>query len=158
MLTRRAQPTAMVASTPTGERGRRAVPGGVPRRIALGGGRIGRASRAGLGAGPASRSATALAGGAAIFWDIRSERPGAWRRKAFRRWVELIRGHLAPVGSLAMLAEAFAHEAAVPVAPEVAAPELRDRLEASPLLVAYVVRWLELRDGVPLEPWRSIAR
>jgi hypothetical protein len=148
----------MVASTPTGERGRRTVPGGVPRRIVLGGGRIGRASRVGLGAGPASRSATALAGGAAIFWDLRAERPVAWRRKAFRRWVELIRGHLAPVGSLAMLAESFAREAGQPVAPGLLNPELRDRLEASPLLAAYVVRWLELRDGVPLEPWRSIAR
>ncbi len=148
----------MVASTPTGERGRRTVPGGVPRRIALGGRRIGRASRAGLGAGPASRSATALAGGAAIFWDLRAERPGAWRRKAFRRWVELIRGHLAPVGSLATLTESFAREAALPIAPDVSTPELRDRLEASPLLVAYVIRWLELRDGVPLEPWRSMTR
>lgn len=148
----------MVAPTPTGERGRRTIPGGVPRRIALGGDRIGRASRAGLGAGPASRSATALAGGAAIFWDLRAEQPVAWRRKAFRRWVELIRGHLAPVGSLAMLAESFAREAALSVAPGVPTPEVRDRLEASPLLVAYVVRWLELRDGVPLEPWRSIAR
>jgi hypothetical protein len=27
---------------------------------------------------------------------------------------------------------------------------------ASPLLAAYVVRWLELRDGELLEPWRAI--
>ena len=87
----------MVASTLTGERGRRAVPGGVPRRIGLGGGRIGRATRTGLGAGPASRSASALADGAAIFWEIRAERPTSWRRKAFRRWVELFRPHLAPI-------------------------------------------------------------
>jgi len=146
----------MVASTLTGERGRRVAPGGVPRRTALASGRIGRASRAGLGAGPASRSASALAGGAAIFWDLRSERPTAWRRKAFRRWVELIRGHLAPVRSLAMLAESFAREATLPTIWDGPGSPLRERLEASPLLVAYVVRWLEHRDGVPLDSWRSI--
>ena len=93
----------MVASTLTGERGRRVVPGGLPRRIGLGGGRVGRAARVGLGAGPASRSASALVSGAAIFWELRAEQPPAWRRKGFRRWVELIRGHLAPIASLDLL-------------------------------------------------------
>jgi hypothetical protein len=153
----------MVASTLTGERGRRAIPGGVPRRIGLGGGRVGRATRVGLGAGPASRSVAALADGAAIFWDVRSERPIAWRRKAFRRWVDLIRGQLDPIGSLSMLAASFVREAGLPVAVDLRAPVvphavIRDHLTTSPLLAAYVVRWLELRDGVPLEPWRSIAR
>ena len=147
----------MVASTLTGERGRRVVPGGVPRRIGLGGGRVGRAARVGLGAGPASRSATALAGGAAIFWEVRAERPAPWRRKGFRRWVELIRGHLAPIGSLDLLAESFAREAVPPVDPDDTDADVRGRLICSPLLAAYVVRWLELRDGATLEAWRSIA-
>jgi len=34
--------------------------------------------------------------------------------------------------------------------------DLRDRLAASPLLVAYVVRWMELRDGTALEGWRAL--
>ncbi len=146
----------MVASTLTGERARRTVPGGGPRRTTIGGGWIGSASRAGLGAGPAARSTHALAGGAAIFWDVRAERPSTWRRKAFRRWVELIRGHLAPIRSLEALAKSFAREAAHPVA-SADGPDLRDRLAASPLLAAYVVRWLELRNGEPLDAWRSIA-
>jgi len=147
----------MVASTLTGERGRRAVPGGVPRRIGLGGGRVGRAARVGLGAGPASRSATALAGGAAIFWEVRAERPAPWRRKSFRRWVELIRGHLAPIGSLELLVESFAREAVPPFDLGGGEPDVRGRLAVSPLLAAYVIRWLELRDGESLEAWRTIA-
>jgi len=149
----------MVASTLTGERGRRVVPGGVPRRIALGGGRIGHVTRTGLGAGPTSRSASALAGGAAIFWEVRADRPPAWRRKAFRRWVEAIRGHLAPIGSLESLTESFSREAGGPLTPSRpvgSVAELRARLAASPLLVAYVIRWVELSDGAPLEAWRSI--
>lgn len=146
----------MVASTLTGERGRRVIPGGVPRRIGFGSGRIGSATRTGLGAGPASRSAAALAGGAAIFWEIRSERPAPWRRKAFRRWVELFRHHLAPIRSLDTLAASFAREAVVPVEYDEDGHALAGRLLVSPLLAAYVVRWLELRDGEPLDPWRSL--
>jgi hypothetical protein len=149
----------MVASTLTGERGRRVIPGGVPRRIVLGGGRIGRVSRTGLGAGTTSRSASALAGGATIFWEVHADRPAAWRRKAFRRWVDAIRGHLAPIGSLESLTESFSREACGP--PTLSGPvgtvaELRARLAASPLLVAYVIRWVELSDGSPLEAWRTI--
>lgn len=137
----------MVASTLTGERGRRAVPGGLPARTALGGGRSGHASRVGLGTGLAVRSASALAGGAAIFWDVQGDRPTTWRRKAFRRWVELFRTHLAPIVSLDLLAESFAREAVLPVDLDDDWPEIGDRMMASPLLAAYVIRWLELRDG-----------
>ncbi|MEA2537869.1 MAG: hypothetical protein QOF11_2103 [Chloroflexota bacterium] len=146
----------MVASTLTGERGRRVVPGGLPARTALGGGRSGRAVRVGLGTGQATRSATALTGGAAIFWGLRGERPTAWRRKTFRRWVELFRTHLAPIASLDMLADSFAREAVLPVEPGDGWPEIGDRMLASPLLAAYVVRWLELRDGELLESWRAL--
>jgi hypothetical protein len=148
----------MVASTLTGERGRRGVPGGISRRTVLGGGRVGRATRTGLGAGPAARSAAALADGAAIFWEIRAERPTTWRRKAFRRWVELFRYHLAPIGSLDSLAESFAREAVMPIEIDEDGHELAGHLLVSPLLAAYVIRWLELRDRETLEPWRSIAR
>jgi hypothetical protein len=146
----------MVASTLTGERGRRVVPGGLPARTALGGGRSGHAGRVGLGAGPAFRSASALAGSAAIFWDVLGNRPTAWRRKSFRRWVDLFRTHLEPIGSLDMLAESFAREAVLPVELDEDWPEIGDRLLASPLLAAYVIRWLELRDDDYLEPWREI--
>jgi hypothetical protein len=55
-----------------------------------------------------------------------------------------------------MLAESFAREATLPTIWDGPGSPLRERLEASPLLVAYVVRWLELRDGVPRDSWRSI--
>lgn len=148
----------MVASTLTGERGRRAVPGGLPARTVLGGGRSGYASRVGLGTGLAVRTASALAGGAAIFWDVQGDRPTTWRRKAFRRWVELFRTHLAPIVSLDLLAESFAREAVLPVDLDDDWPEIGDRMMASPLLAAYVIRWLELRDGERLQPWREIVR
>ena len=148
----------MVALTLTGERGRRAVPGGLPARTALGGGRSGHASRVGLGTGLAVRSASALAGGAAIFGDVQGDRPTTWRRKAFRRWVELFRTHLAPIVSLDLLAESFAREAVLPVDLDDDWPEIGDRMMASPLLAAYVIRWLELRDGEHLQPWREIVR
>ena len=132
-------------------------PGGLPARTALGSGRSGRAGRVGLGTVQAVRSAAALAGGAAIFWDVRGERPAAWRRKAFRRWVELFRIHLGPIASLDSLAESFAREAVLPIELDDDWPEIGDRLLASPLLAAYIIRWLELRDGELLEPWRAIA-
>jgi hypothetical protein len=147
----------MVASTLTGERGRRTVPRGSRRRVVLGGGRVGGAARTGLGAGPASRSAATIAAGAAIFWDLRATRPAAWRRKAFHRWVEAIRGHLEPVVSLDVLAESFAHEATPQVGngddPVVT---MGERLLTSPLLAAYVIRWLELADDDLLDPWRTL--
>ena len=146
----------MVASTLTGERGRRVVPGGLPARTVLGGGRSGHAVRVGLGTGQAFRSATALADGAAIFWDVRGERPAAWRRKAFRRWVELFRTHLSPIASIDLLAESFAREAVLPIELDEDWPEIGDRMLVSPLLAAYLIRWLELRDGEVLEPWRAI--
>ncbi|MDP9484035.1 MAG: hypothetical protein M3P84_12535 [Chloroflexota bacterium] len=146
----------MVASTLTGERGRRVVPGRLPARIALGGGRSGYAGWVGLGTSPTVRSASTLAGGAAIFWDVQGDRPTAWRRKAFRRWVDLFRTHLGPIASLDMLAESFAREAVLPIELDDDWPEIGDRLLASPLLAAYVIRWLELRDGELIEPWRAI--
>ncbi len=115
------------------------------------------AARTGLGAGSASRSAATLADGAAIFWMIRSNRPAAWRRKCFHRWVEAIRGHLEPVISHQVLAESFAREALPPMGtggdPVVT---LDDRLLTSPLLAAYVVRWLELETDEFLDPWRRL--
>lgn len=114
-------------------------------------------ARTGLGAGPASRSAATLAVGAAIFCDLRATRPPAWRRKVFHRWVEAIRVHLEPVVSLGVLAESFAREA---VRPDGSGDEpfltLGDRLLVSPLLAAYVVRWLELEDDALLDPWRTL--
>ena len=147
----------MVASTPTGERGRRAVLRGSPDRLALRRGRVVNAARTGLGAGPVSRSAVTLADGTAIFWILRAARPAAWRRKAFHRWVEAIRAHLEPVVSHHVLAESFAREAIPPMGtggdPVVT---IDDRLLTSPLLAAYVVRWLELDTDDLLDPWRRL--
>jgi len=130
---------------------------GSPGRLALRRGRVVNAARTGLGAGSASRSAATLADGAAIFWILRSTRPAAWRRKAFHRWVEAIRAHLEPVVSHHVLAESFAREAVPPMGtggdPVVT---LGDRLLTSPLLAAYVVRWLELETDELLDPWRRL--
>jgi hypothetical protein len=147
----------MVASTPTGERGRRTVPGGSPGRLALRRGRVVNAARTGLGAGSASRSAATLADGAAIFWMIRAARPPAWRRKSFHRWVEAFRAHLEPVVSHHVLAESFAREALPPMgAGDDPVVTIDDRLLTSPLLAAYVVRWLELEEDDLLDPWRRL--
>ena len=118
---------------------------------------MGRGTRTGLGADPAARSAAALADGATIFWEIRAERPASWRRKTFRRWVEAFRRHLDPIRSLDSLAASFAREAVIPIEYDEDGHALAGRLLVSPLLAAYVVRWLELRDGDALEPWRSLA-
>ena len=56
-----------------------------------------------------------------------------------------------------MLIESFAREAVPPVDLDGAEPDVKGRLLASPLLAAYVVRWLELRDGEALAAWRAIA-
>lgn len=80
-----------------------------------------------------------------------------WRLRSFRRWVEGIRTHLEPVVSHDVLAESFAREAAFqigtggdPIA------TIGDRLLTSPLLAAYVVRWIELEEDILLDPWRRL--
>jgi hypothetical protein len=118
---------------------------------------VGDVARTGLGAGLASRSAATLAAGAAIFRELRATRPAAWQRKAFHRWVEAIRVHLEPVVSLDVLIASFEREA---VRLDDSGQEpfmlVGDRLLVSPLLAAYVIRWLELRDDDLLDPWRTL--
>jgi hypothetical protein len=97
-----------------------------------------------------------LADGAAIFWVLRATRPAGWRRKAFHRWVEAFRVHLEVVVSHDVLAQSFAQEAASFGADEQPFVVIGDRLLASPLLAAYVVRWLELEDDDLLDPWRRL--
>ena len=118
---------------------------------------VGDVARTGLGAGLASRSAATLAAGAAIFRELRASRPAAWQRKPFHRWVEAIRVHLEPVVSLDVLVASFEREA-VRLDDNGEEPFARvgDRLLVSPLLAAYVIRWLELRDDDLLDPWRTL--
>ena len=106
----------MVASTLTGERGRRVVPGGIPRRIVLGerAGRARHPDRTGGRAGcpdpqppwPAVRPSSGMSGPS-------GRRAGGERRSGAGS--KLFRSHLAPIQSLDTLAESFAREAVIPV-------------------------------------------
>ena len=95
-------------------RGRRGVSTGWPTASA---GRRSAASaapsRAGLGAGPTVPPGADLERCVTVFWEVRETDRRAWRRKAFRRWVELIRGSSPLIGTTAALAESFAREAAL---------------------------------------------
>jgi hypothetical protein len=146
----------MIGVVAARSRGRRGVSTERPRRRGPSIDHLGRPVRAGLGAGPTVRSGADLERWVTRFWEVRETRPPAWRRKAFRRWVELIRGQLALIGTSATLTESFAREAALLGALDEPEEALRGRLERSPLVVAYVVRWLELRDRVELPAWREL--
>jgi len=73
-----------------------------------------------------------------------------WRSRRFAREVALVRRHLEPVGSPAVLASSFGREAfqglgslagGVPSA------------SAGPARVAYALRWIELQLDLDLPPW-----
>jgi hypothetical protein len=63
--------------------------------------------------------------------------PARWAEPAFGREVDLVRAHLAPVRSRAVLAASFEREAFHVVMD-------RHSLDSGPVRVAYALRWLEL--------------
>jgi hypothetical protein len=73
-------------------------------------------------------------------------RPGRWTHARFGREVELVRGHLAPVRSRAVLAASFGREA-------FQGDPLRHEDAPGPVTVAYAIRWLELGDGEARPRW-----
>lgn len=77
----------------------------------------------------------------------RGRRPDDWMRPGFAREVELIRLHLAPIRSRAVLAASFGREAFHGTTPDGIAPESR------PVAIAYAIRWLELADGEARPRW-----
>ena len=81
--------------------------------------------------------------------------PARWLSATFARNVDLVRAHLRPIHTHAMLALSYGREHfhIVAVGPPPRAPQLisRDATE-----VAYAVRWLELDRGADLGAWRTI--
>lgn len=73
----------------------------------------------------------------------------AWQRPSFARRVEAVRRHLAPIADPGLLASSFGREA-------FHGPRLGrvPAVWASPVRVAYVVRWIELQSGLAMPPWR----
>jgi hypothetical protein len=80
-----------------------------------------------------------------------SRRPTGWEAPRFRREVDLVRAHLRPIRTRALLAASFGREAfhGRPRAGTDAA------IVNSAVRVAYAVRWLELNDGVDRPPWKT---
>ena len=72
-----------------------------------------------------------------------------WREPRFAGQVEAVRRHLAPIGDADLIAASFTREAfhgrRLARVPAVA---------ASPVRVAYAIRWIELQVGLALPPFR----
>ncbi len=83
---------------------------------------------------------------------IAGENAGSWGEPAFAREVELIRRHLAPIGSRTALTASFGREAFHGLGGD--AMDLSPRSQA--LRVAYALRWLELGDGTSFPPWPRV--
>ena len=77
-------------------------------------------------------------------------RPGRWVAPVFGREVDLVRLHLAPIRSRIGLAASFGREAFHGEVARGAAD-----IDAGPVTAAYVIRWLELGDGIARGPWQS---
>ena len=90
-----------------------------------------------------------------MWLDRPSGVPARWRSATFARNVDLVRAHLRPIQTHAMLALSYGREHfhVVAIGPPPRAPQLisRDATE-----VAYAVRWLELDRRADLGPWHSI--
>jgi hypothetical protein len=89
--------------------------------------------------------------------------PAGWRSERFAAGVDSVRHQLAPIRTLASLADSYAREslhrsgpvlpATVEPRPGCAAPW---RLADSSLEVAYAMRWIELDRGRALHDWRTL--
>ena len=114
-----------------------------------------------LPSGGAPPSAPALAPHRALALDallvLRTlrDRPrdaGFWGEPAFAREVDLVRRHLAPIGSRRGLAASFSREA-------FQGPAIRRSPDLDgfrPVRIAYAVRWLELGDGRRRPAWSDL--
>ena len=74
-------------------------------------------------------------------------RPRSWSRPRFVREVALVRAHLEPIGDAPLLAASYGREAfqSLPASP-------REVAQATPVRVAYAMRWAELATGLRLPP------
>jgi len=85
--------------------------------------------------------------------ELSGEAPAPWTNR-FLAEVRLIRNHLTPISSRALLASSFDRESFG--RPEGLTAELAaERLRASAVHVAYATRWLELAE--PEEPRRALS-
>ncbi|MEW6226118.1 MAG: hypothetical protein AB1627_15950 [Chloroflexota bacterium] len=74
-------------------------------------------------------------------------RPGSWSGTRFVREVALVRAHLEPIRDARLLGVSYGREAfqSLPVSP-------RQVARATPVRVAYAMRWAELATGLRLPP------
>lgn len=86
----------------------------------------------------------------AWYLDDASTAPSRWRALSFRRTVSRIRDQLAPIASLAALADSYGSEAVLRAGSW--RGESLALTEGGPLDVAYALRWLEL-TGEPIPDW-----
>jgi hypothetical protein len=77
-------------------------------------------------------------------------RPGRWPGAAFGRRVDAVRAHLAPFRDRPLLAASLGREALL------GARLGPGSILASPVRVAYAVRWLELAAGEELPAWGEL--
>jgi hypothetical protein len=83
--------------------------------------------------------------------------PQRWRSPDFGRLVDLVRTHLRPIGSEALLAFSYEREH-FHMAPDISPPSARALLSRDATEVAYALRWLELSSGTPRAPWVELTR
>jgi hypothetical protein len=84
-------------------------------------------------------------------------RPDRWAVPGFGQEVDLVRIHLTPVRSRAVLVASFGRESHHVVRPAERRVGLAARsLAASPVEVAYAIRWLELTDGSGRPGWGAL--
>jgi hypothetical protein len=76
-------------------------------------------------------------------------RPAGWSVPGFAREVDLIRLHLAPIRSRPVLAASFGREAFHGDATSTS------EVAATPVTVAYALRWLERGDGIARPLWSA---
>ena len=90
-------------------------------------------------------------------WRHPHRLPAGWRSEPFAYAVDDARRQLLPINTLSALADSFARESLHLAAEVVPAAEATPaRFGESPLEVAYVTRWIELREGHELRGWRSL--
>jgi hypothetical protein len=79
-----------------------------------------------------------------------ARRPDRWSQPSFRREIELVRAHLAPLRSRKALAASYGREAFHLSMDDAA------RDDPGPVRLAYALRWLELGDGDAGRIWPPI--
>ncbi len=82
-----------------------------------------------------------------------ADQPARWHAPAFARKLGLVRAHLRPIRSRALLASSFERESFRTSSFDARPDALTRDLRVSAVHVAYALRWLELGDGTDRPGW-----